>query len=58
MLANSESTPGAAEGPRPGTQHGSFMQRTRLRDTLVSLALFAGLLWVMSQSAFAQVAGN
>ncbi len=31
----------------------SLVQRTRLRDTVVSLAFFAALLWLMSQSAFA-----
>ena len=31
----------------------SWVKRTRLRDTAVSLAIFAALLWLMSQTAFA-----
>ncbi len=38
---------------RPTKKQASLAQRTRLRDTAVSLAFFAALLWLMSQSAFA-----
>jgi len=54
-MANSESLPTPASGRRPVPQQNSLVQRTRLRDTLAYLALFAALLWLMSQSAFAQV---